>query len=95
VALTLNAEHKVTLGMVAFLALWLTGLILPFVGWHMFGIGAASVIGLCVPLLWLMTMPCTCMDGGGLGGSLLAMVQVISGMIWAIVGIILLIGALF
>jgi hypothetical protein len=91
----MNAEHKVTLSVIAFLALWLTGLILPFVGWHFFSIGAASVIGLCVPLLWLCTMPCTCMDGGGLGGSLLAMVQVISGLIWAIVGIIVVIRALF
>jgi hypothetical protein len=87
--------QKFAIAASAFIGLWLLGLALPFLGWHFFGIGVASTVGFLVPVIWIMTMPCTCMDGGGLGASLLAMVLFISGVVWAFIGIILLLRAVF
>jgi len=88
-------SQKFAVSASVFLGLWLLGLALPFLGWHFVGIGVASAVGFLVPAIWIMTMPCTCMDGGGLGGSLLAMVQFLSGVIWSVVGIVLLVRAAF
>jgi hypothetical protein len=84
----MTASGKLAAAICVFLGVWVTALVLPFIAWCWLGIAAASVVGFLVPIIWVMTMPCTCMDGGGLGGSLLAMVQVLSGATWAVVGIV-------
>ncbi len=91
----MTRSQKFAITASAFIGLWLLGLVLPFLGWHFFDLRVACAVGLVVPILWIVTMPCTCMDGGGIGASLLALAQVFSGLIWAIVGIILLARVLF
>ena len=85
----MTQSQKFAITASVFIGLWLLGLALPFLGWHFFDLRVGCAVGFLVPILWIVTMPCTCMDGGGLGGSLLALVQVLSGVIWAVVGIIL------
>ncbi len=85
----MRESQKFAISVCIFLGLWAVGLVLPFASWHFFGINVAVAVGVLVPVVWLMTMPCTCMDGGGLGGSLLAMIQLLSGLVWAVVGLVI------
>jgi hypothetical protein len=52
------------LAMIVFGILWLLALAAPHVVLFTHGSWWAVVTGILVPVLWLMSMPCTCSTGG-------------------------------
>ena len=76
-----------TVGAILLGALFLTALIVPVVGWQLWGIWNGVALGVGIPVAWIMILPNSCMNGG-LIFSLLAMAQSASALIWLVVGII-------
>jgi len=68
------------------------GVIGPFVVAEVFGVGWGVLVGIVMPALWLMTMPCTCMEGGLLA-SMLGMHQLVALVYWIVRGLILAVSA--
>jgi hypothetical protein len=72
-------------GLIIFL--WAAALAGPSVALVLFGLPAAVLTGLVLPVVWVFVMPSTCRSGGLLA-SMLALVQVANGLFWVVVGLV-------
>jgi hypothetical protein len=75
-------KKEISISFRLFLILWALTLVLPYVvgmGWPLGGL----LLGLLLPVLWVTEMPCTCFRGA-IVAPLLAMAQLGSASVWAV-----------
>ncbi len=65
-------------------ALWATLLSVPWVLWRRVGFVPAIASGMVIPFAWIVVFGGTCRSAG-LGGSLLALAQFFSGVLWLVI----------